>query len=284
MNRKRKLTWIEKKQIEKMAFDHPFFDIPGSVLSKKEAEAIIRSAEARKSGVEIVSEACDKAGVPRPDFVDNHSSVFDNLKEVFAIPVIRRIGVIAIAVILLVIFFVATPIGRVIAESVIQYIVTLFEDGRLVVNQKDNEKVLFLTENDEYLGQDEQDEGNDTENIVPIGSFEDFTMTTGKTPITLMLSPTKLYYIIEPEIDYLALYSIYDTFDGKITACQIWDAESMVSSTLAGYLVYDADESIYYSIEEDGSIYCTRVMTDSVFTVTSKGNYTLDNLIEMIKG
>ena len=135
MNRKRKLTRIEKKQIEKMAFDHPFFDIPGSVLSKKEAEAIIRSAEARKSGVEIVSEACDKAGVPRPDFVDNHSSVFDNLKEIVAIPAIRRIGIIVIALILLVVFFTATPIGRAIAESVIQYFSTLLDDGKIIISK-----------------------------------------------------------------------------------------------------------------------------------------------------
>ena len=72
MNRQRKLTWIEKKQIEKMAFDHPYFDIPGTVLSKKEAKAIIHSAEMRKSGTEIVTEACDRAGVPRPDFVTQY--------------------------------------------------------------------------------------------------------------------------------------------------------------------------------------------------------------------
>ena len=55
MNRQRKLTWIEKKQIEKVAFDHPFFEMHGKVLSKKEAKAIIRSAEMRKSGIEIVA-------------------------------------------------------------------------------------------------------------------------------------------------------------------------------------------------------------------------------------
>jgi len=39
MNKQRKLTWIEKKQIERIAFDHPFFDMHGTVLSKKEAKA-----------------------------------------------------------------------------------------------------------------------------------------------------------------------------------------------------------------------------------------------------
>ena len=158
MNRQRKLTWIEKKQIEKTAFDHPFFDVPGTVLSKKEAEAVIRSAEARKSGTEIVFEACDKANIPRPDCVDDHYSVSEGFKEVFAVPAIRRIGIIAIALILLVAFFAATPIGRAIAESVIHYIATLFEDGMVVVNRSDNEEMMMPLDKTPNLGKVEQQE------------------------------------------------------------------------------------------------------------------------------
>ena len=191
MNRKRKLTRIEKKQIEKMAFDHPFFDIPGSVLSKKEAEAIIRSAEARKSGVEIVSEACDKAGVPRPDFVDNHSSVFDNLKEIVAIPAIRRIGIIAIALILLVVFFAATPIGRAIAESVIKYIATLFDDGILAINQVGNESLPREVDYDGFTSDELQNPTNDTTICMYVDSFEEFSNATGKTPFFFINSLPK---------------------------------------------------------------------------------------------
>ena len=282
MNKQRKLTWIEKKQIERIAFDHPFFDMHGTVLSKKEAKAIIRSAEARKSGVEIVFEACDKAGVPRPDFVDNHSSVFDNLKEIVAIPAIRRIGIIVIALILLVVFFTATPTGRAIAESVIQYIVTLFEDGELVMNQPDNKSALVLVDDEDHLyGYEQQDGQSD---YITVKTFDDFTKDTGKIPATLPLSCTELYYVYDPDISYLELYSTYDTTEGKIVAYQIWDMECITSSTLDGFSLYDLDDSVYYSIEEKtGYIYCKVFYEDSVFSITSKGNYTLDDLIRMLK-
>lgn len=282
MNRQRNLTWIEKKQIEKIAFDHPFFDTHGTVLSKKEAKAIIRSAEMRKSGIEIVSEACDRAGVPRPDFVDNHYTVFENLKEVIAIPAIRRIGIIAIALILLIVFFTATPTGRAIAESVIQYIVTLFDDGRLVLNQSDNETPMFLTEkeNDKEGGEQQ----NNNPSFIFIGSFDEFTEYTGKTPVILPLLCTELYYEYDEEIGYLALYSTYNSKDGKIVTYQIWDVEDMVTSSLAGYSACDTDESIYYSIEKTtGYIYCKKIMNDSLFTIASQGNYTLNELIELMK-
>lgn len=283
MKKQRKLTWIEKKQIERIAFDHPFFDMHGTVLSKKEAKAIIRSAEARKSGVEIVSEACDKIGIPRPDSVDNRSSIFDNFKEIFSIPVVRRIGIIAIALILLIVFFAVTPTGRAIAESVIQYIATLFDDGRLVVNQSYNEAPLFLTDKENEMSTGEQDVSDDTASYVYLDSFDDFTEVTGKTPIVLPLPCAELYYEYDKTLDYIALYSFYETVDGQIIAYQIWDTESMVSSTLAGYSMYDANERIYYSLEENGDIYCLKIMEDSIYTIISKGNYSLESLVNMLK-
>lgn len=282
MKKQRKLTWIEKKQIERIAFDHPFFDMHGTVLSKKEAKAIIRSTETRKSGIEIVSEACDKVGIPRPDSVDNRSSIFDNLKEVFSIPVARRIGIIAIALILLIVFFAVTPTGRAIAESVIRYIATLFDDGRLVVNQSDNETPMFLTENDNDKEGGEQQ--NNNPNFIFIGSFDEFTKNTGKTPVILPLQCAELYYEYDEEIDYLVLYSTYNSKNGKIVTYQIWDVEDMVTSSLAGYSVYSAAESFYYSVEETtGYIYCKSIMEDSLFTISSQGNYTLGELFEFIK-
>ena len=279
MNRQRKLTWIEKKQIEKVAFDHPFFEMHGKVLSKKEAKAIIRSAEMRKSGIEIVSEACDRAGVPRPDFVDNHYTVFENLKEVIAIPAIRRIGIIAIALILLIVFFTATPTGRAIAESVIQYIVTLFDDGRLVVNQSDTESSLVSIKNKVEIGGEEQ---NGESDIIYLQSFDEFISVTGKTPIILPLQYSELYYLDEPDIEYLALYSTYETSKGKIVAYQIWGVDSLASSTLTGFTSFDTSESVYYSIEENGKIEIRKFQEDSIYCVSSKGNYTLDDLINML--
>ena len=213
MNKQRKLTWIEKKQIERIAFDHPFFDMHGTVLSKKEAKAIIHSAEMRKSGTEIVTEACDRAGVPRPDFVDNHYTVFENLKEVIAIPAIRRIGIIAIALILLIVFFTATPTGRAIAESVIHYIVTLFNDGRMTVNRSDSEAKVIPIYQVPDSGEEEIQEQENRD--IYVNSFEEFITATGVHPMVLSLPYTELYYYHDIYTDYLKLNALYET--SKVT-------------------------------------------------------------------
>ena len=280
MNRKRKLTWIEKKQIEKMAFDHPFFDIPGSVLSKKEAEAIIRSAEARKSGVEIVSEACDKAGVPRPDFVDNHYTVFENLKEVIAIPAIRRIGIIAIALILLVVFFTATPTGRAIAESVIHYIVTLFNDGRMTVNRSDSEAKLIPIYQVPDSGEEEIQEQENRD--IYVNSFEEFITATGVQPMVLSLPYTELYYYHDIYTDYLKLNALYETSKGTVETFQIWNTEPMISVTSSEFAIYDADPSIYYSVEGDGTVTVMKFMEDSIVGIVTKGSFTVNDLIGLL--
>lgn len=288
MNRQRKLTWLERKQIEKVAFDHPFFDVPGTILSRKEAKEIIRSAENRKTGTQIVTEAYAKLGVPYSASIDKRPSLLDNLKEIFSVPAIRRLGIIAIAIILLVVFFAATPIGRSIAESVIKYFVTLFDDGRLVMNQNGNETQLVLMDNENEIGGSEQEETGDGEQqdiltaFIYINSFEEFTKATGKTPYVLPLSFTELYYEYDEIIDYLVLYSMYETPDGKIAACQIWDIEDAFSTTLTGYEPVDGDKTIFYSIEEDGYIYCKKILEDSFFTISSKGNFSLDYLINML--
>jgi len=281
MNRQRNLTWIEKKQIEKIAFDHPFFDTHGTVLSKKEAEAIIRSAEARKSGVEIVSEACDKAGVPRPDFVDNHSSVFDNLKEIVAIPAIRRIGIIVIALILLVVFFAATPIGRAIAESVIQYIATLFEDGRVVVNQTDNKTEMILL--DTAPDSERKDLHEQENSEVYVNSFEEFTTAMVVQPMVLPFPHTELKYHYDELNDYLQLNALYETPKGTIITFQIWNTPDLEATTSTGFTVYDADPSIYYSFEDNGSINVMKLYEDSVLGIIVEDGYTLDEIISFLK-
>jgi hypothetical protein len=280
MNRQRNLTWIEKKQIEKIAFDHPFFDTHGTVLSKNEAKAIIHSAEMRKSGTEIVTEACDRAGVPRPDFVDNHYTVFENLKEVIAIPAIRRIGIIAIALILLIVFFAATPTGRAIAERVIQYIATLFDDGRVVVNQSDKETTMVPldtapdSEGDKILEQENSD--------VFVNTFEDFTTAMGVQPTVLPFQHTELCYNYNEFNNYLVLHTEYETPKGKIITFQIWNAADMALTTLNGFTICDADSSIYYSFEDNGSINVMKLYEDSVFGIVAENNYTLEEIISLL--
>ena len=141
----------------------------------------------------------------------------------------------------------------------------------------------ILTDKENEMSTGEQDVSDDTASYVYLDSFDDFTEVTGKTPIVLPLPCAELYYEYDKTLDYIALYSFYETVDGQIIAYQIWDTESMVSSTLAGYSMYDANERIYYLLEENGDIYCLKIMEDSIYTIISKGNYSLESLVNMLK-
>lgn len=71
----------------------------------------------------------------------------------------------------------------------------------------------------------------------------------------------------------------------KLIPGETLNVEDMVTSSLTGYSAYDADETIYYSIEEEtGHIYCKKLIEDSLFTVSSEGDYSLDYLLKLLKG
>ncbi len=276
-----RMTRLEWRYLQRIALDHPYFDTHELPLTEKEAKAIVK-ANIGMTGKEFVDSIYVKLGMTRSEEKKDRFAWLRSIGELFTVPPIRRIAIAVLVVILMTVFFAATPTGRAIAESVIQYIATLFEDGRLVVNQSDNETPLFLTEKENDKEGGEQQNSNPS--FVFISSFDEFTKNTGKTPVILPLQYTELYYERDEDIGYLALYSIYNSKDGKIITYQIWDVEDMVTSSLAGYSMYGADESLYYSIEETtGYIYCKRIMDDSLFTISSQGNYTLDELYELMK-
>ena len=276
-----KMTRLEWRYLQRIALDHPYYDTHKPPLSDAEARAIME-ANNTMTGREFVDSIYAKLGMTRPVKEKRRLAWLSNIGELFAVPPIRKIAIAILVVLLMTVFFAATPTGRAIAESVIQYIVTLFEDGELVMNQPDNKSALVLVDDEDHLyGYEQQDGQSD---YITVKTFDDFTKDTGRIPATLPLSCTELYYVYDPDISYLELYSTYDTTEGKIVAYQIWDMECITSSTLDGFSLYDLDDSVYYSIEEKtGYIYCKVFYEDSVFSIASKGNYTLDDLIRMLK-
>ena len=128
MKRNRKLTWIEKRRINKIAFDHPYFDIHGTTLTNKEVDSIIKTASDKKTGKEVVTEAYLKAGIPLPEYTEKESFSFvERLIEVFTMRTLKKSIVIAIASILLVVFFAFTPAGHAVAETIYQIIVDIID-------------------------------------------------------------------------------------------------------------------------------------------------------------
>jgi hypothetical protein len=275
-----KMTRLEWRYLQRIALDHPYFDTHKLPLTEKEAKAIVE-ANITMTGREFVDSIYAKLGMTRSEEEKKRFAWLHNIGELFTVPPIRKIAIAVLVVVLMTVFFAATPTGRAIAESVIHYIATLFEDGSLVVNQSDNETILYLIDNEKETNDSEIQEDNAY--FVYVDSFEEFSNATGKVPYVLPLPYSCLYYEHDELIDYLALYASYDSPNGQIITYQVWDVDDSFTTTLTGFTSCDADESIFYSVEDSGYIYCKKICIDSYLAVTSKGNYTIDNIIEMLK-
>ena len=274
-----RMTGLEWRYLQKIALDHPYFDTHELPLTEKEAKAIVK-ANIKMTGKEFVDSIYANLGMNRPEEEKKRFAWLRSIGELFTVPPIRKIAIAVLVVILMTVFFAATPTGRAIAESVIQYIITLFDNGSLVINQSDTEALLGSIENEEEIGGEEQNGDSD---IVYLESFDDFKSATGKKPIILPLPYLEVYYLNELDIDYLTLHAVYYTTDGKIVTMQTWGMKDWFDTTSAGFHLYDEDLSIYYSIEEENEIIISQIIDDSCFALNAKGHYTLDYLVEMLK-
>lgn len=274
-----KMTRLEWRYLQRIALDHPYYDTHKPPLSDAEARAIVE-ANNTMTGKEFVDSIYAKLGMTRPIKEKKRFAWLSNLGELFTVPPIRKIAIAILVVLLMTVFFAATPTGRAIAESVIRYIVILFEDGRLVVNQSDRGTALAVTD-DTAVSVD--DDWQETENSVEyLDSIEGFINATNKDPALLSLSYYELYYDFDQLTNFLELYISYEGPKGSIITTQIWNMSDLTSSTSAGFTIYESDPSIYYSVEEEGNIYIMKFFEDSVFEIITQGDYTVDELINYL--
>ena len=276
-----KMTRLEWRYLQKIALDHPYFDTHELPLTEKEAEVIVK-ANIQMTGREFVDSIYAQLGMIRPSEEKKPFAWLRSIGEQFTIPTIRKIVISVLVLLLLTVFFAATPMGQAIAESVIQYIVTLFDDGRLVVSRNDNELISTLIGSEDITDDGEQDESDDTTTYIFLNSFDEFIKATGKTPFVLPIPFIELYYEYDESIDYLTLYAWYETSKGRINVLQIWNSEELINSTSTGFTVYDADNTISYSIEKDG-IKISKIFQDSIVALSAKGTYALKEIINMME-
>lgn len=274
-----KMTRLEWRYLQRIALDHPYFDTHKLPLTEKEAKAIVE-ANIKMTGREFVDSIYAKLGMTRPQEEKKRFAWLRNIGELFTVPPIRKIAIAVLVVLLMTVFFVATPAGRAIAESVIQYIATLFEDGRIVVNQNDKETTIVPlntaldSEGDIILEEESRD--------IYVDTFEEFITAMGVQPTVLPFQHTELCYNYNEFNNYLVLHTEYETPKGKIITFQIWNAADMALTTLNGFTICDADSSIYYSFEDNGSINVMKLYEDSVFGIVAENNYTLEEIISLL--
>ncbi len=274
-----KMTRLEWRYLQRIALDHPYFDTHKLPLSEKEAKAIVE-ANIKMTGKEFVDSIYAKLGMTRPKEEKKRFAWLRNIGELFTVPPIRKIAIAVLIIVLMTVFFAATPAGRAIAESMIHYIATLFEDGRVVVNQNNNETAMIpLDKVLDSKGDKTIDQENST---VYVNSIEEFTTAMGVRPMALPFPHTELYYNYDESIDLLMLNAVYETSKGTIFTCQIWNMQDLEVSTSTGFMVYDADPSVYYSFEDNGSMTVMKLYEDSVFGIIVENGYTLDEIISLI--
>ena len=243
------MTRLEWRYLQRIALDHPYFDTHKLPLTEKEAKAIVE-ANNTMTGKEFVDSIYAKLGMTRPEEKKDRFAWLHNIGELFTVPPIRKIAIAVLVVVLMTVFFAATPAGRSIAESVIEYIATLFEDGSLAVNRSDNEVTMIPMDTIPDSGEDKRLEAETS--VVYVNTFEEFTMITGVQPTVLPIPCSELYYVFDKSFNYLQLNAVYETPRGMITTYQIWNSLDLDATTSTGFVVYDTDSSVYYSFEDNG--------------------------------
>ena len=284
-----KMTRMEWRYLQRIALDHPYYDTHKPPLSDAEASAIVE-ANNTMTGREFVDSVYTQLGMTRPIKEKKHFAWLSNIGELFTVPPIRKIAIAVFVVLLMTVFFAATPIGRAIAESVIRYVATLCEDGMIDVNRSDCEttmhpvdtaSVLIIPSNAASVSEDtipEQEENGE----VYVDTFEAFIAATGVRPMVLPFQYTELSYDYDESVDILMLRVVYETPKGMIVTVQYWNMVDLTFTTEAGYTVYDADSSVYYSFDNDGTLNIVKTYEDTVFTIIAIGSYTVDELVSFL--
>lgn len=274
-----KMTRMEWRYLQRIALNHPYFDTHKLPLTEKEAKTIVE-ANNTMTGREFVDSIYAKLGMTRPEEKKDRFAWLHNIGELFTVPPIRKIAIAVLAVVLMAVFFTATQAGRSIAESVIHYIATLFDDDVVTVNRSDNEDMVIPLDVEPNFEEDELLEQNN--NVVYINVFEEFTAATGIQPKVLPYPHAEVYYDYDRVSEYLQLNVVYKTTKGMIATYQIWNSLDLVSFTPAGLTIYDSDPSIYYSFENNGMISIMKVYDDSIFGIIAEDSYSLDELIILL--
>ena len=284
-----KMTRLEWRYLQRIALDHPYYDTHKPQLSDAEARAIME-VNNTMTGREFVDSIYAKLGMTRPVKEKKRFAWLSNIGELFTVPPIRRIAITVLVVALITVFFTATPIGRTIAESVIRYISRLNDNDMVSFYRNDNETIPHPV-NTAFVSINTPDTTPVPEDAIPeqkesgevyVDSFEAFTAAMGVQPKVLPFPYTKLFYVNDEFRHYLVLNAYYETPKGMIVTSQYWYTLALLFGTNAGYTVYDADPSVYYSFDNDGTLNIVKTYEDTIIGIIADDSYTVDEILGLL--
>ncbi|MEY8382689.1 hypothetical protein AALG83_05900 [Christensenellaceae bacterium 44-20] len=173
--------------------------------------------------------------------------------------VLRRKAIIASIVAALISFFTLVPQGRAIAKSVIDWAITFFDNGIVIVENRENKDpsiVSFGAEADSTPPPIESgvdvNTVDDTEHYY-YNSIEEFVQERGKNPLILDNPEARLktlHYNKDDEIGLSVLVSIYDYQGHEFTLIQDW------SDTGSPVAYFFGENEIFYKDYQDKQIIC----------------------------
>lgn len=121
------LTTFERKRIERIALDHPYFDMHAPLLTKKELHTILAQGP-KKTGPQVIAEVREELGISQSPNLQEKRSFAEALRDASFVPSFRRTVVLAALSLLLVLFMTLTVPGKALAEEVYSIIVNYVND------------------------------------------------------------------------------------------------------------------------------------------------------------
>ena len=116
------LTGFERKRIERIALDHPFFDMHAPLLTKKELRVILAQCP-RKTGPQVIAEVKKELGMEYVPAIQKKRTLTEALRDASFVPSFRRTVVLGVLCVLLALFMTFTVPGRAFAEEVYSIII-----------------------------------------------------------------------------------------------------------------------------------------------------------------
>lgn len=123
------LTTFERKRIERIALDHPYFDMHAQLLTKKELRTIL-SQDPAQTGPQVIAEVRNELGIAYAPITQKKRTFAEALRDASFVPSFRRTVVLGVLSLLLVLFMTLTVPGRTFAEEVYSIIIE-FVNGSL---------------------------------------------------------------------------------------------------------------------------------------------------------
>lgn len=116
------LASFERKRIERIALEHPFFDMHAPLLNKRELRAALAQGP-KKTGPQVIAEVREELGISHSPNLQERRSFAEALRDASFVPSFRRTVVLAALSLLLVLFMTLTVPGKALAEEVYSIIV-----------------------------------------------------------------------------------------------------------------------------------------------------------------